>query len=210
MTLEDTRRQFHSGRLTKHDYIHRMHELHARYFAYPDFIRDSDAASIAISPEGVILQTKSAGVRLQLDLVDERLIPLEIMNFGAYETDETAMFLRLAEGIDVVFDIGANIGWYSLNTAKRHGPAIDIHSFEPIPATYAQLVRNVELNDATSVHPHNFGFSDANSEKTFYYYPQGSGNASTMNLSGHEDVSEVVCHVRTLDEYTSETGLCLV
>lgn len=207
MTLEDVRQQFRSGQLAKHDYIGRMHELHTRLLEYPEFIRDSDVASITISTVGVVLETKVARVKLQLNSVDERLIPIEIMNFGSYETDETAMFLRLAEGVDVVFDIGANIGWFSLNTAKRNGPSTAIYAFEPIPATYNQLVRNVELNGLESVHPHNFGFSDENSPKTFFYYPQGSGNASTADLSGRDEVEEVLCSVRTLDDYSQETGI---
>jgi len=207
VTLEDVRKQFRSGVLTKHDYIGRMHELHARILEYPDFVRDSDIASITISCDGVVLQTKSADVRLQLNSVDERLIPLEIINFGSYETDETAMFLRLAEGIDVLFDVGANIGWYSLNTAKRYGSALEIHAFEPIPATYNQLVRNIELNRVESIHPNNFGFSDECSAKTFFYYPQGSGNASTADLSGRDDVEQIVCNVRMLDDYARETGV---
>jgi FkbM family methyltransferase len=207
MTLEDVRQQFLLGRLTKHEYIRRMHELHARVFEYPAFIRDADIGSITISPDGVILQTRDAGVRLEIDSVDERLIPIEITNFGSYETDETAMFLRLAEGIDVVFDIGANIGWFSLNTAIRYGSSADIYAFAPIPTTYGQLVRNIELNDAQSIHPNNFGFSDESSPKTFFYYPHGSGNASTADLSGRDDVEEIMCSVRTVDEYTRETGM---
>jgi len=207
VTLEDVRQQFLSVQLTKHEYIRSMYELHARILEYPDFIRDSDISSITISSDGVVLQTKVAGVQLQLNSVDERLTPLEIINFGNYEKNETEMFLRLAQGIDVVFDIGANIGWYSLNTAKRYGSAVEIHAFEPIPATYSQFVRNIKLNGAESVHPNNFGFSDESSAKTFFYYPQGSGNASTANLSGRDDVEEIVCNVRMMDDYARETGV---
>ncbi len=207
MTLEGTRQQYLSGQLAKHDYIHMMHELHERALEYPDFIRQADIASITISREGVVLQTQAAGIKLQLNSVDERLIPFEIINFGSYETAETAMFLRLSEGVDVVFDIGANIGWFSLNTALQYGSSVNIQAFEPIPATYVQLEKNIELNCVDSVHPHNFGFSDETSPKTFFYYPQGSGNASTADLSGREDVTEIVCEVRTLDDYTQESGI---
>ena len=207
MTFESVRQRYESGQVSKPEYIHQMHELHARIFEYPELLRRADVQSLAISGEGVVLETKAAGIRLQLDPVDERLIPIEIMNFGSYEPEETEMFLRLAEGVDVVFDIGGNIGWFSLNTAKRYGGSVEIHTFEPIPATYAQLVRNVELNEATSVHPNNFGFSDDGSLKTFFYYPQGSGNASTADLSGRDDVERIVCEVRTLDDYASESGI---
>lgn len=207
MNLSETRAEYLSGQMTKQDYILRMHELHRALLEYSEFIRDSDVASIDIDAEGVVLQTREAGVRIHIDPVDERLIPLEIMNFGAYEPEETAMVLRLVEGVDTVFDIGANIGWYSLNIATRFGSAVEIQSFEPLPPTFDQLVANVALNDARSVHPNPFGFSDESCEKAFYYYPEGSGNASTANLSGREDVDRIACRVKTLDEYTCETGI---
>lgn len=207
MTLGQVRQQFESGQLTKHEYIHRMHELHSQLFEYPGLLADADVASITITSAGVVLETRAAGIRLQLNSVDERLIPIEIINFGRYEPEETEMFLRLADGVQTIFDIGGNIGWFSLNTARRYGSSAEIYAFEPIPATYAQLVQNIALNRATSVHPNNFGFSDDASPKTFFYYPQGSGNASTADLSGRDDVEKIVCEVRTLDDYAQETGL---
>ncbi len=46
---------------------------------------------------------------------------------------------------DVVFwDIGANIGIFSLYAALK--PKVSVHAFEPSAATFATLVRNIELN----------------------------------------------------------------
>ena len=51
----------------------------------------------------------------------------------------------------------------------------------------------------------NFGFSNSSGEFTFYYYPEGSGNASSANLTGRDDIEEFQCKARTLDDYTAET-----
>jgi FkbM family methyltransferase len=42
------------------------------------------------------------------------------------------------------WDIGANIGAYSLYAALR--PAVSVLAFEPSPASYAALCRNIEIN----------------------------------------------------------------
>jgi FkbM family methyltransferase len=208
VSFSETRDWYLSGQITKPEYVARMHALHAPILEYPDFISGSDVASIAITPTGVVLETRESGIRLHVDSVDERLVPIEIMNFGSYETDETRMVLRLVEEASVVFDIGANIGWYSLNLAKRYGSAVSVHAFEPIPATYEELNQNIALNGAQAVvQPHNFGFSDVSGRVTFFYYPQGSGNASIADLSGRGEVQEIVCDVQTIDDYVREAGV---
>lgn len=52
---------------------------------------------------------------------------------------------------DVLYDIGANVGLYTLYAASKGAHVV---AFEPNPFTYAVLVRNLHLNDlASSVMP---------------------------------------------------------
>lgn len=48
---------------------------------------------------------------------------------------------------DVFYDIGANVGPYSIIAAKVTGGAARVFSFEPAPASFSDLARNVLLND---------------------------------------------------------------
>lgn len=48
---------------------------------------------------------------------------------------------------DVLFDIGANVGAYSLIAAKQAADDVQVYSFEPSFSTYEQLCRNVILNN---------------------------------------------------------------
>lgn len=43
----------------------------------------------------------------------------------------------------------------------------------------------------------------------FYYYPEGSGNASLNNVSGTENIQKVISHVRKIDEFVEENNLHL-
>jgi hypothetical protein len=46
---------------------------------------------------------------------------------------------------------------------------------------------------------HNFGCSDREETKTFYYCPEGSGNASSANLWEGASVRTITCQVKRLD-----------
>lgn len=59
----------------------------------------------------------------------------------------------------VLWDIGANVGTYALYAAKTRN--VRVLAFEPSAATYAVLVRNVEINGlAESVDPYCLAFDD--------------------------------------------------
>lgn len=60
---------------------------------------------------------------------------------------------------DVFFDVGANIGLYSLYAAKLC-PRCRIYSFEPESQNYARLCNNIVLNAITNIIPCNFPLSD--------------------------------------------------
>jgi FkbM family methyltransferase len=131
---------------------------------------------------------------------DKGLVPLGILNFGHYEQDELNMSLKLIEKNAMVFDVGANIGWYAINIAKRI-PRTDIFAFEPIPKTYGYLKQNLALNHITNVRAEKLGLGEKNHKAVFYYYPEGSGNASAANLTRLPQVRKIAVSVRTLDSF---------
>jgi FkbM family methyltransferase len=55
---------------------------------------------------------------------------------------------RCIRGGDVFYDIGANVGAYSLVAAKKPGGGARVVAFEPVYATVATLCANIVLNDA--------------------------------------------------------------
>ncbi|MEU4775548.1 amino acid adenylation domain-containing protein [Micromonospora sp. NPDC023644] len=68
-----------------------------------------------------------------------------------------------------VFDVGANIGMFSL-FVHAVCPDATIHAFEPVPSVVAALRRNVEeFGVPATVHP--VGLSTASGQVSFTYYP---------------------------------------
>jgi FkbM family methyltransferase len=206
MSIRELADSFKRGAIDKPDYIRRMHEEHARLFEYAAFLQDTNVREIRLSDGDVIMVTRSSGLQFYVDQRDLRSIPVEMLNFGDHEPEEVGLCLDALDSMRCLLDVGGNVGWFSLECAARH-PELAIHAFEPLPVTYAQLTRNLALNDARTVTPHNFGFSDQAGPVTFYYYPEGLGNTSMQNLSERESVVPAQCEVRLLDDFVRENDL---
>lgn len=203
-SIEETIELYRNNEIDKSTFIESMYlKHHKNLYEYSAYLHKTDIEKITIENGRVTTTSRKHGIRIECDRGDYRIAPIESLNFYDYEKDESDVLenlIRFEGGKKVFFDIGANIGWYSIMAAKL-SRNISVHSFEPIPTTYASLARNVELNALPNISTHNFGFSDKEGVFDFYYYPEGSGNASSTNVSGRSDVEVLQCKVKTIDKY---------
>src|SRR5262249_36182110 len=70
---------------------------------------------------------------------------------GVYEPFETGLLQNQLRPGDVVVDVGANIGYYTLLFARCVGPRGRVFAFEPDQTNFDLLRRNVERNGYTNV-----------------------------------------------------------
>ncbi len=203
MNLREARESYTAGRICKQEYIEEMYKLNSALFEFSQFIQETDIASIEITDGLVTMTTRSTGVKLACEFADKRSAPMEALNFGYYEKTEWEMLLRMMGKRFIVWDIGANVGWYALNLAKLF-PEAQILAFEPIPSTFRQLERNVQINELSNIRIYNFGFSDANGHIKFYLQSQNSANASSANLSEEECAQQMICQVLRIDDFAEK------
>lgn len=150
-----------------------------------------------------------------------RLYPIkkkiESISFRSYELynlhgrDELlSMMLDECESEEIIFDIGASIGTYSLALASKY-PGSDILAFEPNLETFKKLEKNIECNGFNNITIHNIGISDLNGEKSFYIstYPETSSfNRKSSERWGGRVKSVKRVDVRRLDTVVEETKKC--
>lgn len=208
-SLQTLKDQFLAGKLSKADYIEKMHEKHRQLYEYMEFMQDTDVKKIILSNRELIFELGDQGIRLKCDPADHRPAPLDALNFGEYEKQEFNVLSFLARSSEVFLDVGANLGWYSLSLTRQN-PDLTAYAFEPIPKTYQLLVENLKLNSAQRVRPQALGLSDKTGELEFFYYPEGAVNASLANVSGRDDVEVLRCPVKTLDQFCDEQNLSAV
>ena len=114
---------------------------------------------------------------------------------GLHEFEDMALMLHALRPDDLFVDIGANIGSYTVLGAG----AVSAHciSIEPIPDTYAQLIKNIAINGlGDKVQALNIGLGRAEGLLRF------TGGLDTVNhvIGVDEEVADTIdVQVRTLD-----------
>jgi FkbM family methyltransferase len=79
---------------------------------------------------------------------------------------------------DVFYDVGANVGAYSLVAAKYFGGAVKVYAFEPAFFNFSQLCRNLMLNKCEQiVVPLSVALSDKTTIGDFNYHSLASGDS---------------------------------
>ena len=79
---------------------------------------------------------------------------------------------------DVLYDVGANVGAYSLVAAKFFGGKVQVYAFEPSFLNFPQLCKNVMLNECQeSVVPFQVALSDETAIDVFNYFNLFPGGA---------------------------------
>ena len=97
---------------------------------------------------------------------------------------------------DTVFDIGANLGFYSVLFAQQTGPQGRVVAFEPARRIFSKLCATIARNDLEQVIALNLGCGSASGEGVLRQLSRSTGNASLV--SGKADGEEVL--IRPLDE----------
>lgn len=121
--------------------------------------------------------------------------------------DETRLVKTLAELVkpgDIVYDIGAHVGYTSLMLADLVGPQGQVHAFEVLPSTAALLRKTIELNGYSQVDVHEFGLGKEHAQL------QLISNARGMGFIYHTpdpDAHKENCTVVPLDEYARDNNL---
>jgi FkbM family methyltransferase len=106
--------------------------------------------------------------------------PLNIIRARACQKEpETVQWIEtyMKPG-DIFYDVGANVGAYSLVASKFVGDNLTVYSFEPSFSTYAQLCKNIVVNDCQdTIHPFLVTLTDEKSFVWFGYRSLESGSA---------------------------------
>jgi FkbM family methyltransferase len=147
-----------------------------RHFATPDPIRFRTLA----------------GFTMELDLRDK--IERRIYYTGMYEhVVDTILRTALPRSRSFV-DMGANCGYVSLLAATMFGGRGRVYAFEPFPATYRRLERNLKLNPhLEGIVPHPVAVTDTTGKLNLYGRSGNLGSTSMAAASDTPDAVEVNC-----------------
>ena len=109
------------------------------------------------------------GATFECDVRD--MIQATIIHFGVWEPRVSLKLASLIEPGDVIVDVGANIGYYSLLFADRAGTAGGVVAVEALPKLAAVVAANAARNGMRNIRVVNVAASDRSGELTLYQAP---------------------------------------
>jgi amino acid adenylation domain-containing protein/FkbM family methyltransferase len=145
---------------------------------------------------GYVTRSRDAAPRLDLDRVhginphetrylhDEIFVQQVYLRHGVTLRDDA-----------VVFDVGANIGMFSLFT-ELCCPTAMVYAFEPVPEAFAALQRNSVGHDLHA-RLFSYGLSDTDREADFTHYPGYSV------MSGQSEYADAAAEISVIRSYLS-------
>jgi FkbM family methyltransferase len=143
--------------------------------------------NLKIPPSGVIKVNLKTGESFKLKTNQTNHVSKFVFWSGSSAYEYTDIFLALFPRVHVFFDVGANIGYYSVMAGKVN-PKIKVYAFDPSPGPLAFLKENITLNGLKNVFAQGIGLSDSKGEFSFhipYHSKYSYLKHNTLGGSGH-------------------------
>jgi FkbM family methyltransferase len=122
----------------------------------------------------------------------------QLLMYRSYEPFESSLVLKHLKTSDVVYVVGANIGYYPILCAS-HGARV--FAFEPDPTNYDLLVRAIDLNKLTSITPMPMAVGSRDGGTVLSVSPTNSGDHQTGLVEGR---SHLRVPLRMLDSLVAD------
>jgi FkbM family methyltransferase len=139
-----------------------------------------------------------------------QLLQRHLYFWGSYELEHCEHWKRLARRSQVIFDVGANLGLYSLLAAEAN-PMTQIHSFEPTPEILARLKAHLELNQIDNVKVNALGVGSHTGRAVLREDLGSAGINDGMNFMIDSEIptqeSDRLVSLTSLDDYCRQHDL---
>jgi FkbM family methyltransferase len=158
------------------------------------------APALARRRDTLAVRLLAAAAQMLLEMVAN-------VNFEIADNGELAVIRQLAAvRPGCIFDVGANVGNWSL-TVSELCPEATIHAFEIVPPTARTLAQRVAPSGPGRIVVNPVGLSDVPGTVTVEYPPHASELASAAAATRAGEVTSIECPVSTGDIYCRERGI---
>ncbi len=155
--------------------------------------------------------TNRDGITFHLDV--RECVQKAIFCFHYFEPEDVAAFRTFMKPGSVVFDVGANIGQYSLLASKLVGEGGQVYAFEPSPDVLNKLQENIKLNSAENIEVVAKAVT-AKSGRMQFYTASEQGNQGVGSLLPAEayrahtrSADSIDVEALTLDDFCEDRGI---
>lgn len=142
---------------------------------------------VKIPPSGILKIKNSEGNFLKFKTNQTNYLTQLIFWEGGYRRFEyTDIFIRLIKKTDTFYDVGANIGYYSL-LATMENKNIKVVGFEPASGPLYYFRENVRINNFTNIKVEPLALSDKVGQIDFYEIENKKYKYLEHNLAGESN-----------------------
>ena len=132
----------------------------------------------------------------------------ELFLKGSKEPRSVGILSELLEPGMVVFDVGANIGYYSLIVAGLVGVDGRVHAFEPTPALAERIRLNRALNALTHITVNQVAVADASGTASLHISLEDPEANSLFQMEA--GTNQISVPTTTLDTYAADAALARI
>lgn len=121
---------------------------------------------------------------------------------GSYEIQKQTEVANHLKPGDVFYDVGANVGFYTLLASKAVGKQGQVYAFEPFPRNIPYIQQHVTLNKLQNVTVYEMAIADHDG---LTHFQQGDNNSHTTGKVS--DNGTLAVKVAALDSLVFKEGL---
>jgi FkbM family methyltransferase len=143
------------------------------------------------------------GMSIHCNLWDE--VQFDIWAHDAnYERPDSHYLLRHLQAGMVFFDVGANVGYYTLMAAPMVNRDGAVHAFEPMPDTFSALCANIQRNGLDWVKANRMIVSDSPGVKMIHAGPEDNAGQASVEIVYRPEEKAQPVEAITLDDYVKQ------
>jgi FkbM family methyltransferase len=126
--------------------------------------------------------------------------------YRCHEPHEARLVRGLLRRGDVIVDIGAHVGFFTLIGAAHVGSTGRVYAFEPIPANFSTLERNIRRNSIENVTLNRFAVTDRSGRVSLGLDAERLVGKSTGDFTIGGAYGAVKAQAVSLDAYLEQVG----
>ncbi|MGY5353422.1 FkbM family methyltransferase [Wenyingzhuangia sp. IMCC45467] len=169
--------------------------------------------NIKIPPSGILTIKNKKSKKLKIRTNQTSYLTHLLFWKGYQNFEYTSIFIKLIKKLDTFYDIGSNIGYYSL-LAEMENPKIKVVAFEPANGPLHYLKENIRINNFKNIIVEDIALSEKTGNITFFEIKNKKYTYLKHNLAGESNAGSktsgrnfVPTEVKTMtfDEYVLNT-----
>lgn len=169
---------------------------------------------IRLPPSGIIRIRAGQGKTLKLKTNQTNYLTHLLFWEGYQNFEYTRIFVRLIKKVNVFYDVGANIGYYSL-LAELENARVKVVGFEPAAGPLHYFRENIKINNCQNIRVEPLALSHQQGEITFYEVKNQKYRYLAHNLTGEGNAGSKttqrnfvpnLVRTTTLNQYVVDVG----